>query len=106
MNTTAIRVELEISAQKIIQRLQLNNEAIEDQIEKGISLAIKDITEGDAFIQHIRTATIQEIKNITNKAILSWELKSKISKLIEEKVYKKVEEYADKIAEQITSTLK
>lgn len=103
--TTTIRLELGIAAQKYLQQIQLNNETIEDQIAKGIELALKDITEGDSFIQAVRESTKNELRDIVNKAVMSWEIRSKISKMVEEKIGKKVEEYADKIAERVTSTL-
>lgn len=102
---TTIKVELGVAAQKFIQQIQLHNGTIEDQIAKGIELALQDITEGDNFIQAIRESTKSELAMIVNKAVMSWEVRSKISKLVEEKIGKKVEEYADKIAERVTETL-
>lgn len=105
-NQTHIRLELGIDARKFIQQIQINNEAIEDQISKGINLAIEDIAEGDNFIQSVREATKNELALIVNKSVMSWEVQNSISKIIAEKFSKKIEEYADKIADQITSTLK
>ena len=105
-NTTYIRLELGINAQRIIQQIQINNSTIEEQISKGIELALNDLTEGDGFIQSVREATKNELETVVNKAVMSWEVKNKISKLVTEKIGKKVEEYADKIADQITSSLK
>ena len=105
-NQTHIRLELGIDARKFIQQIQLHNDSLEDQISKGIELALNDLAEGDRFIQSIREATKNEIALIVNKAVMSWEVQNKISKLVSEKIGKKVEEYADKIADQITSTLK
>ena len=53
-NQTSIRLELGINAQKFIQQVQLNNKVIEDQIQKGIELALNDIIENDNFIEIIR----------------------------------------------------
>jgi hypothetical protein len=105
-NYSHIRLELGIDAQKFVQQVQINNQRIEKQIAKGIELAIKDITEGDNFVQTIRHNTKKEIEIIVNKAVMSWEVKSKITELIKEKVEAKVKAYADKIAENITSSLK
>ncbi len=104
--TTVLKIELGISAQKIIQEIRINNESIEDQIAKGIELALNDLCEGDNFIQQIREATKNELALIVNRAVLSWEVKNKISKLVEEKIGQKVEQYADGIADRITQSLK
>ena len=103
---TEIRLELGINAQKFIQQVQINNEAIEAQITKGIELALDDIMQGDNFIQAVRNNTKTELANIVNKAVFGWEVQNKIQKLVADKIGKKVEEYADKIAEQVCSTLK
>lgn len=104
-NTTHIRLELGISAQKIVSMIQVNNESIEEQIAKGVELAIKDLTDGDNFIQQIREATKQEVTNLVNQAVMSWEVKNKISKVIAVKMEAKIEEYADKIASKMTEPL-
>jgi hypothetical protein len=101
-----IRLDLGINAQKFIQQIQLQNGIIEDQIAKGIELALNDICEGDSFIQSVREATKLELSKIVNKSVFSWETQSKIEKLVAEKISKKVEEYADNIAEKVTSSLK
>lgn len=104
-NTTHIRLELGISAQKIVSMIQVNNESIEEQISKGIELAIKDLTDGDNFIKQIREATKQEVSNLVNQAVMSWEVKNKISKLIAHKMEEKIEKYADQIASKLTQNL-
>lgn len=104
-NTTTIKLDLGINAQKFIQQIQIHNYDIEKQIEEGINLALKDICEGDNFVQAIRENTKKELSNIVNKAVFGWEVQNQIQKLVAEKIGKKVEEYADKIAEKVTSSL-
>lgn len=105
-NQTHIRLELGIDARRFIQQIKINNEMIEEQISKGIELAVNDLTEGDKFVQSIRETTKNELALIVNRAVMSWEVQNKISKLVTEKIGKKVEAYADKIADKITSSLK
>ena len=101
-----VRVELGINAQKFIQQVQINNQTIEEQIAKGIELAINDIAEGDNFVEAIRHNTKKELENIVNQSVMSWEIKNKITKLVAEKIEARVEAYADQIAENVTSSLK
>lgn len=104
-NLTTIRLELGINAQKFIQQVQLHNGTIEEQIAKGIELALNDICEGDNFVQSVREATKLELSKIVNKAVFRWETQNKIEKLVAEKISKKVEVYADTIAEKVTASL-
>lgn len=100
-----IRLELGINAQKFIQQVQLHHGTIEEQIGKGIELALNDLCEGDNFVQSVREATKLELSKIVNKSVFSWETQNKIEKLVAEKISKKVEQYADTIAEKVTASL-
>lgn len=104
-NQTSIRLELGINAQKFIQQVQLNNKVIEDQIQKGIELALNDIVENDNFIEIIRASTKKELRDIVNKSVMSWEVRDKISKMVEAKIGEKIDQFADKIAEKVTASL-
>ena len=105
MKLATIRLELGINAQKFIQQVQLHHGTIEEQIAKGIELALNDLCEGDNFVQSVREATKLELSKIVNKAVFSWETQNKIEKLVAEKISKKVESYADTIAEKVTASL-
>lgn len=100
-----IKLELGINAQKMIQQVQLHHGNIEEQIAKGIKLALNDLCEGDNFIQSVREATKIELSQIVHKSVLSWETRSKIEKLVAEKISNKIEKYADDIAERVTASL-
>lgn len=77
MNDVNIRLELGINAQKFIQQVQLYHGTIEEQIGKGIELALNDLCEGDNFVQSVREATKLELSKIVNKAFLVGKLKVK-----------------------------
>ena len=102
---TQIRLELGIDAQKFIQQVQLTHGAIEEQIAKGVELALNDLCEGDNFIQQVRQSTKLELASIVNKVVLSWDTKNKIEKLVAEKIGNKIEKFADEIAEKVTASL-
>jgi hypothetical protein len=101
-----IKIDLGIEASQFIQHVQLHNEQIEAQIEKGINAALEEIVKGDNFSNSIKEATIQEIKNIVHKRILSYDIQKAIGDSIREKVDQKIALYADGIAEKITQSLK
>ena len=100
-----VRLELGINAQKFIQEVQLHHVNIEEQIAKGIELALNDICEGDNFVQSVREATKLELSKIVHKAVFAYDTQRQIEKLVAEKIGKKVEAYADAIAEKITASL-
>ena len=100
-----IRLELGINAQKFIQQVQLHHGIIEEQIAKGIELALNDLCNGDDFVQSVREATKLELSKIVNKSVFSYETQRQIEKLVAEKISKKVEAYANTIAEKVTASL-
>lgn len=105
-NLTTIRLELGINAQRFIQQIHLNHGAIEEQIAKGIELALNDLCEGDNFVQSVREATKVELGKIVTGAVVSWETKNKIEKMVAEKIGLKISEYADAVAEKVTASLR
>ncbi len=105
-NLTTIRLDLGINAQKMMQQVHLNNKLIEDHIQRGIELALDDITKEDNLVEAIREATTNELISVVNQTVLSWELKNKISKIVEQKLGEKLEEYANTVVEKLTKDLK
>lgn len=100
-----LRIDLGINAQKIMSQMQIHNEDLEKQIEKGLNLGLADILADDSFVQHVREHCKKEMQETVNRAMLSWETRGKIQKMIEEKIGLKINEFADQIAEKIVSVL-
>ena len=103
--TTSIKIELGIEAQKIIQQIQINNKLIEEQIQKGIELALNDIIENNNFVEQIRETTKIELGNIVNRAIMSWEVRNSIHKAVETKLADKIDSYAEKLVDKIIKSI-
>lgn len=103
--SVSVRLELGIDPQNFIQQVRLHNQMVEEQISKGIELALNDLCEGDNLVQLVRETTKTQISEIVKRSVNSWQTKSKIENLVSEKIGKKVEEYADKIADKVTASL-
>lgn len=103
-NQTSIRLELGIDARRIMQHVRIDNHRIEDQLEKGIQLAIDDLTE-DNFIETIRQTAKDEIKRIVTKELLSFNFQDEIIKSLRESARKSIEQYSDKLSNKITESL-
>ena len=103
---TTLRLELGINAQKMIQMVQVNNKHIEDEISKGIQMALDEILKDDNFALAVKEQTKIALNEVVNKAVLGYEVRNSITKMVEEQIGKKVGEYAEKLAENITQHLK
>lgn len=102
---TTIRLELGIDAQRFIQMVQLQHGSVEEQIAKGIELALNDLCEGDNFVQLVRETTKTELSKIVNRAVCSREIHDRIEDVISEKIGQRIVAYANIVAERVTASL-
>lgn len=104
-NMVSLRIELGISAQRIIQQLTLDHKTIEEQVQKGVELALDELLEGDSLVNHIKRGTKQAFSEAINSVLVGWEFKSKMEEAIQKKMAEKIEEHANKIAAKIAAEL-
>lgn len=105
-NTTSIRIELGIEAQKIVQQLLLNNETIEKQITKGIQLALDEIAKDETqFVEGIKNTVLTKLQTLVHQAIFSYEVQTKINKAIADKIGNSIDTYASALAERVSTEL-
>ena len=101
-----VKIELDIAAQKLLQNVQIQNRELEQQIEKGIKLAMDNLAKDDAFVDMVRIATEKEVETLFRKAIMSYEFQNRITKAVQEKAGNAIEKYSNDLADKITKTLK
>ena len=105
MNQTVLKLELDIAATKMLQQVIINNERIESQIQKGINLAVQDLTNGDNFVESVRYKAKQSVEDLVHRAIMSWEIQNHIQKAVSTKLHEKIENYANELAENLFKAL-
>ena len=105
MSNITLKIDLEISAEKIISQLHIHNQDVESQIEAGIKQAIEELAAGNGLIDHVRQATLKSVLDTINKSVMRYDLQYNIQKIIGDKIQSKIEAYADKVAEQVTKNL-
>jgi hypothetical protein len=105
-NALEFKMELGINAQKIVAQFQENNRALESSLENGIKKALEELQEENHLEFLIKEQTKKEILNFVSGHTFTWELQKQIKQKVSEKVEEKLNAYADKIAEQITKSLK
>lgn len=105
MNSINIRLELGIDAQKFIQQVQLNNKNIEDQVSKGISLALDEICKDDNFVEIVKESTKGSLLKLVNDSVNSWEMKRKIQDSLEKQIGQRISAYAEGVVEKLVKNL-
>ena len=101
-----LRIDLDVAAQEIMQNVQLHNREIEQQIEKGIQLAMDNLAKDDAFVDMVRIATEKEVETVFRRAIMGYEFQNRITKVLHEKAGAAIDKYSNDLADKITETLK
>jgi hypothetical protein len=87
-NSTKVRVELDIQAQKMISQYMINNERIEKEIEAGIKKAFESI-DLEKEVEH-------SVKNCIEQAIKQSAEWGKIRDAVKKKTDEIVESYIEK----------
>ena len=93
-NTTAIKIELQVSAQKVIHAFMQNNAEIEDQLRNALEKAVKNFD----FEEEVMSIVSHELAEATRRAM-------EYSK-IKEYVQQKADAIFEKIIENEISFLK
>jgi len=105
-NMTTLRVDLGISAQKIIQQLMISNEHIETILQENIKRAFDDLTKESTFAELVYEGTKREIQKIMVDSVCDWKVRSKIQEAIEKAIDGKLNDYAQGIADKFVASLK
>lgn len=91
-NSTSIKIELDIQAQKIISGYMVNNEKIASEIEAGIKRAFETINIPDHVERNVKMCIENAIKQSSE-----WgKIREKVSKMTDEIVDKYIESSINK----------
>lgn len=105
MENLTFTIELKIPQQRILQQLQIYNTGIEEQTERALNDAFKELTEGDNFYKLLK----EEIKNTVSsefrRSVDQYKVKEKIREIIESKLSSKLDDYAQVISEVLLGNI-
>jgi ribosomal protein S3AE len=104
-NTVTLKIELGISAQRIMQQVIMNDRLLEEEIEKGILAAFIELGNSDIFTNMVKEATKQAISDVVKNSVNEWNVKNLIANKLQEQIAINVEEYAMKIGQEIVNRL-
>lgn len=100
-----MQLALNIDAQRFIQNLQINNQALEEQVQTGLDKAFEELSK-DGVIEQMIVDTAK--KNILD-AFSHWVLKAKIQRQVEEQISNKlsvkIEAYTTTLVDELAEKL-
>lgn len=100
-----MQLQLNIDAQKFIQQVQLNNEMIEGEIEKGLNKAFDELSKDGEIEKMIFEAVKKNIMDSFSRWVFQTDIRNKIEKQLSEKMSEKVEKFTDALVNEISEKL-
>lgn len=100
-----MQLALNIDAQKFIQQLRLHNEALEEEVQKGLDKAVEDLSKEGAIEKMIYEAAKKNIMDSFSRWIFQSDIRSKIEKQITEKLSAKIDKYTDSLVNEISEKM-
>jgi hypothetical protein len=102
MEPVSLRIELGTSGTRIIEHLKLHNQDIEQQVQEGIELGLKELMDDPGFKRIVAEQTKKEIIDLVNKSVINWDIRQGIRQEIESRLTDKIKAHAEKLVEEIT----
>ncbi len=104
-DVTTLRLELGISAERLVSQVLVDNRQLEDRLTAGIKKGLEELLNEDGLDRMIADAVKEEVRNTIRQASASWSLKHKIHEAIfnqlDEKVAVIAKDWGDKMLAQI-----
>ena len=100
-NSTQIKVELDIQAQRLISQYMINNERIEKEIEAGIKRAFESIDFAKEVEHSVKNCIDQAIKSSGEWGKIRDAVKKKADEIIETYIEKSISNFRQNFTDDI-----
>lgn len=87
-----LKIELDISAQRILNQVQLTNKDLEKSIEESLVKAFASFNFGEEMVTIVHEAIRNSIKSELSYGTLREKMKTAVNKVIEQKLDTKIDE--------------
>jgi hypothetical protein len=101
----SMQLSLNIDTQRFIQQVQIHNEELEAEVQKGLDNAFKMLSEDGTIEKMIQDAVRKNIMDSFSRWIFQSDIRSKLEKQITEKLNKKIDAYTDSLVNEIAAKL-
>lgn len=101
-----LRIELEVPAQRLLSSLKFYNEGVEKQIEEGVNLAIKELSENKNISRMVADAVKKKLDDNIIQYVMSYEVNNAIRSAITGAITTKINEYSEELSKKIYDQLK
>jgi len=100
-----MQLSLNIDAQKFMQQVQVHNEKLEDEVQKGLDAALKELSNDGQITEMIKTAVKKNIMDSFSRWVFQTDIRKKIETQLTEKLSAKIDAYTDTLVNEIAEKL-
>jgi adenylate kinase family enzyme len=100
-----MQLSLNIDAQKFIQQVQMNNQMLEGEVQKGLDKAFDELSKDGTIEKMIQDAVKKNIMDSFSRWVFQSDIRSKIEKQITEKMSAKIDAYTDSLVNEIAEKM-
>ena len=100
-----MQLSLNIDAQKFIQQVQMNNQMLEGEVQKGLDKAFDELSKDGTIEKMIQDAVKKNIMDSFSRWVFQSDIRSKIEKQITEKMSAKIDAYTDSLVIQMNNQM-
>ena len=100
-----MQLALNIDAQKFIQQVQMNNQMVEEEVQKGLDNAFAELSQDGTIEKMIKEAVKRNIMDSFSRWIFQSNIRTKVEKQLTEKLSAKIDKYTDNIVNKLADKL-
>jgi len=101
-----MQLALNIDAQKFIQQVQINNQMLEDEVQKGLDKAFEELSKDGTIETMIKDCVKKNIMDGFSRWVFQSDIRTKVEKQITTKLSEKIDAYTDSIVSELADKLK
>ena len=100
-----MQLSLNIDAQKFIQQVQVHNQMLEDEVQKGLDNAFEELSKDGTIEKMIQDAVKKNIMDSFTRWILHSDIRQNLEKQISQKLSSKIDSYTTSLVDEIAEKL-
>lgn len=100
-----MQLSLNIETQKFIQQVQVHNEMLEAEVQKGLDRAFENLSTDGTIETMIHEAVRKNIMDSFSRWVFQTDIRKKVESQITEKLNAKIETYTDKLVNELAEKL-
>lgn len=101
----SMQLALNIDAQRFIQQIQIQNQLLEDEVQKGLDRAFAELSKEGTIEKMIQEAVKKNVMDSFSRWIFQNDIRKKIEKQITEKLSAKIDKYTDELVDKIAAEM-